>query len=161
MNNETPTTNESSVDILSDIDVSYQYASTGQRFLNYFIDNLILQYGLSFVSGILVALVFEPLNPGLLDRMTTNGTSEYWLFLFIILVLNYILYYPLCEKLFHGRTIGKLVTGTKAVKEDGSPLSFKDALLRSLVRMVPFEPLSGFGTPWHDSWTNTTVIKAR
>ena len=41
-------------------------------------------------------------------------------------------------------------------------LTFKDALLRSLSRCVPFEVLSGFSTlTWHDSWTGTMVVKAR
>jgi hypothetical protein len=40
-------------------------------------------------------------------------------------------------------------------------LTFKDALLRSLCRLIPFEVFSGFGVPWHDSLTNTMVVKKR
>jgi uncharacterized RDD family membrane protein YckC len=159
MNTETQI-NES-IDILSDSDISYEYASTGQRFLNYFIDNLLMRFGLTFLTGMILGLVLGPLAPDLLERMVTEGTTEYYIFVLTVLLMNYILYYTLCEKLFNGYTLGKLVTGTKAVRLDGSPLSFKDALLRSLCRMVPFEVFSGFGTPWHDSWTNTTVIKTR
>ena len=75
---------------------------------------------------------------------------------------NYLIYYTFCELAFKGYTLGKLITGTKAIRNDGQPLMFKDTLLRSLSRMVPFEVFSGFGDkPWHDSWTNTTVVKAR
>jgi len=66
-----------------------------------------------------------------------------------------------CEKAFKGRTLGKVISGTRAIRNDGGELTLKDALLRSLSRLVPFEVFSGFGTPWHDSWTNTQVIKAR
>jgi hypothetical protein len=59
--------------------------------------------------------------------------------------------------------LGKLITGTRAIREDGVELNFKDAFLRSLSRLVPFEPFSiwsGNGI-WHDSWTKTMVIKSR
>ena len=160
MNNETPTT-ETSPEILYESDISYEYATTGQRFLNYLIDNIIMRYGLTFLTGALVGVVLQFIDPELLIRMVTPGTSAYWIFIIIVVLQNYLIYYTLCEKLFNGHTLGKLITGTKAVRFDGSPLTFKDALLRSLSRMVPFEVLSGFGVPWHDSWTNTTVIKTR
>ena len=68
----------------------------------------------------------------------------------------------LFEKLFKGYTVGKLITGTRAIREDGKELTFKNAILRSLSRMVPFEPFSAFGgSPWHDRWTKTRVIKSR
>jgi uncharacterized RDD family membrane protein YckC len=76
--------------------------------------------------------------------------------------LNYIVYYTLCEKLLKGYTLGKLITGTRAIRQDGGELTFRNALLRSLSRCVPFEVFSGFNTlTWHDSWTDTKVIKAR
>ena len=77
----------------------------------------------------------------------------------MIIIVNYLVYYTLCEKLFRGQTLGKLITGTKSLRTDGEELTFKDALLRSLCRLVPFEVFSGFGVPWHDSWTNTMVVK--
>ena len=81
---------------------------------------------------------------------------------YLIAILNYLFYYTLCEKLFRGYTLGKLITGTRAVKENGQELSFTDAILRSLSRMVPFEAFSAFGGhPWHDRWTKTMVIKSR
>ncbi|HEX2627520.1 MAG TPA: RDD family protein, partial [Chitinophagaceae bacterium] len=67
-----------------------------------------------------------------------------------------------CEKLFQGYTIGKLLTGTRAVRNDGKELTWKDAIVRSLCRMIPFEVLSGFAyRPWHDSITKTTVVQVR
>src|SRR5258706_8425847 len=77
-------------------------------------------------------------------------------------VFNYTIYYTICEKTFRGYTLGKLITGTRAIRDDGTELTFKDALLRSLSRLVPLELLSGFAfRPWHDSWTKTQVIRAR
>jgi hypothetical protein len=54
-----------------------------------------------------------------------------------------------------------MITGTKAVNHDGSNISAKTAFLRTLCRLVPFEPFSAFGIPWHDSWTHTHVIDVK
>jgi uncharacterized RDD family membrane protein YckC len=71
------------------------------------------------------------------------------------------LYYTLSEELFNGITIAKLITGTKAINEIGRELSLKETFLRSACGLISFEPLSGLATPWHDSVTNTIVIKTR
>jgi uncharacterized RDD family membrane protein YckC len=62
---------------------------------------------------------------------------------------------------FRGKSIGKLITGTKAVNEDGSDISFGKAFARGFSRAVPFDAFSALGDPsypWHDKWTNTYVI---
>ncbi len=161
MNNETPT-NETSTDILSESDITYDYATTGQRFLNYLIDNIFMRVGLAILTAMVISLLLGGIFPDFLDRVMITGSSEYWIFAGIMLIINYLFYYTVCERFFNGYTLGKLITGTRAVRLDGSPLRFKDALLRSLSRIVPFDPLSAcFGAPWHDSWTNTTVIRSR
>ena len=160
--NYTPPPPESSVDILSESDITYEYATRGQRFLNFLIDNIIMRRTIGFLTAIVLGFVLGALgNPEFLYQMLVFGTGEYWIFAFTTLALNYFFYYTICERYFNGQTLGKLITGTKAVRLDGSPLTFKDALLRSLSRIVPFEAFSGFGIPWHDSWTDTTVIKKR
>jgi hypothetical protein len=41
-------------------------------------------------------------------------------------------------------------------------MSAKTVLLRTLCRIVPFEPFSAFGGhPWHDKWTRTYVIDVK
>ncbi len=60
-----------------------------------------------------------------------------------------------------GKTIGKYITGTRAVNEDGSKITFSTGFVRGLTRLVPFNALSALGSPtypWHDKWTNTLVI---
>jgi uncharacterized RDD family membrane protein YckC len=76
-------------------------------------------------------------------------------FVFIIAIL---------ESVTGGKTLGKLITGTRAVNQDGTRVSPRTAILRCLSRMVPFEPFSALGSPsfpWHDRWTNTFVIDER
>lgn len=144
--------------------VNYVNASLGQRFVNYLIDNLLMTYGLSYLTGIIVARFLYSIAPDFAYSVFTDDGEFGKLFLasYMIGIFNYVVYYTFCEKVFKGYTLGKLITGTRAIREDGMELTFRNALLRSLSRLVPFEPLSAFGVrPWHDSWTGTRVIKSR
>ncbi len=74
-----------------------------------------------------------------------------------------IAYYILLEGMT-GRTLGKLITGTKVVNERGEPPSFGQILGRTFSRFIPFEPFSFFGEDgrgWHDSVPGTYVVSTR
>ena len=61
----------------------------------------------------------------------------------------------------NGQSIGKMITGTIVVTEDGQKPSFGQILGRSFARIVPFEPFSFLGNDasgWHDKWSETKVI---
>ena len=155
-------------DYLSDLSGNineFVYATQGQRFLNWLIDNLLMRYGLSYATGYAVGTLLGLIAPDFLSSLVyeQNAMSPGLLLVGLIIgYFNYILYYTLSEKLFKGYTLGKLITGTRAIRQDGEELTVKDALLRSLSRCVPFEVFSGFNAlTWHDSWTDTMVVKAR
>lgn len=149
--------------LFTEEDLRQQYieASRGQRFFNWFVDFLLMRYALSWAVGFSVGYILASFFPEFYLQMLEEEGLEYYFTIYIIWFGNHIIYYTFCEKVFRGYTMGKLLTGTRAIREDGTELRFKDALLRSLVRIVPFEAISGFRTPWHDSWTKTTVIKSR
>jgi uncharacterized RDD family membrane protein YckC len=126
-------------------------ASTGQRFGNYLLDILFIYIG-SFVVGAVFYLI------GLGDVIENMNST---LFGVIFLLLYYV---P--QEALVGWILGKLVTGTRVVKEDGAPIGFGQALGRSLCRFIPFEAFSflgGNGQPvgWHDSISKTRVISIR
>jgi uncharacterized RDD family membrane protein YckC len=141
----------------------YVYASTGQRFLNFLIDNVLMRFGLNWATGYAAGILIASLAPSFLyDENYQIVNWKLYLISYLISIVNYLFYYTICEKLFKGITLGKLITGTKAIREDGGDLTFRDALMRSLSRIVPFEPFSAFnGHPWHDQWTKTMVVKTR
>jgi uncharacterized RDD family membrane protein YckC len=144
--------------------ITYTEASTSQRFVNYFIDSLFMQYAVAFGTTFLLAKVLITASPDAFYSFFGEGDDMPLLTTYAIALLNHLLYYTICEKAFRGHTLGKLVTGTRVIREDGEELTFKDALLRSLCRLVPFETISiwfGGGGPWHDTWTKTKVIKTR
>lgn len=150
-------------DLLSDeIHPYFQYVhgTQGQRFLNFLIDNIVMRLGLTYLTGYVAGQLLLALAPQFLYRLAAeDGKIGLYILSFFVVMINYLFYYTLCEKLFRGQTIGKLITGTRALRTDGEELTFRDALLRSLSRLVPFEMFSGFGVPWHDAWTNTMVVK--
>ena len=161
-NPDPPGKNSYSENLFDDHDL-YTDASLGQRFLNFLIDNLLMRFGLSYITGTAVGYLLGNLFPDYITSVIEDNNQFDLLFLaYIVGIFNYLLYYTICEKGFKGYTLGKWLTGTRAIRNDGTELTFKDALLRSLSRIVPFEVLSAFGRkPWHDSWTNTRVIKSR
>lgn len=137
-------------------------ASSDKRFLNYLLDLFIGIIVIAFVVGLILALLGFGEE---LDSEFINSRVFNYLFTF--------LYYLLFESLF-GRTLGKFVTGTMVVNEDGGKPTFGQILKRSLIRLIPFEPFSFFGNKgnlgedgkhrpvgWHDKWSRTRVIEIR
>ena len=66
---------------------------------------------------------------------------------------------------FKGRSIGKFITGTKAVNETNLPLNVIDLLKRNFTRAVPFEAFSFSGKmvfmingPIHE-WSMSSNLK--
>jgi uncharacterized RDD family membrane protein YckC len=132
-------------------------ASAGKRFANYIVD-LLMFYILIFTFGVVIALA-SPTAAELFTDSPGFAIADR----FITLIL-YALYMGTVEALFKGKSLGKLVTGTRAVNLDGSRISTGTAFLRGLSRAVPFCAFSAFGTPsnpWQDRWTDTMVIEGK
>lgn len=142
--------------LLSIEDELLRPAPVGLRLANCIIDFIVY-----YVLSILISFLLIPITPWMVSFALSHQFG-YELFFLGIALLIYWLYYFLMESCSKGKTVGKLITGTKAVNIDGQPITWKTAALRSLARFVPFEPLSVFGGfPWHDSWPYTMVVKER
>jgi len=134
-------------------------ASKGQRFANYLLDLVAMVAGM-FVLGIALA-VLAP-HSGIFDSWLfseDNPISDYVLNALMILI-----YYPLTEGLLKGKSLGKFITRTRAVRQDGSEITMQDVFMRSLSRLVPFEHFSFLGSTdrgWHDKWTDTRVVNEK
>lgn len=137
-------------------------ASKGKRFANLLIDR-ILFYGIFFLFGA-VAYV-------LADFLDSEAIYAFLLFLdnvnplldMFATSLVYVVFYTILESLTQ-RTIGKLITQTKVVLENGEKPKVDVILLRSLARIIPFEPFSFLGNSprgWHDTLTKTYVVDTK
>ena len=89
----------------------------------------------------------------------------------LVATLTIFLYYFLMELAF-GKTVGKMILGTKVVDKDGNPPSTLALLLRTLCRFIPFDAFSfllGSGWSkdgrlhgnWHDQLSETYVVSER
>ena len=148
------TTEQTTTDIL-DIKPIYVRASSGKRFLNYLIDVLFF-YLLFFVFGIMIALI----SPGSVDRLA-DESSGFGLIDRVVTLIVYAIYMSLVETIFKGKSLGKLITQTRALNLDGTRISPKTAFARGFSRAVPFCVFSALGTPcdpWQDRWTDTMVV---
>ncbi len=147
-------TEQQDADLLTSFETPLVRADGGKRFLNYLID-VVGFYVLVFVVSILVALLSPATLEGIDESGSFNPMEQ------VLALIFYALYMALSEIIFKGKSLGKLITGTRAVKLDGSPIDASKAFGRGFSRAVPFCAFSALGTPcipWQDRWTDTMVI---
>ncbi|MEO1515891.1 MAG: RDD family protein [Bacteroidota bacterium] len=149
------------------LDADYNYtteqrtaAPKYKRFLNFFIDYFIGGSLLGIIVGALIGLLLSLTNQqAILDFYLSSMICKFLLTLSIIIG-----YYTICEYYFEGKTIGKLITQTRVVSCDGKPLLFRQVLLRSIARFLPFETISVLlgqqsKGGWHDQISKTMVVE--
>src|SRR4051794_30712864 len=108
---------------LSDLEFNPALAGAGQRFLNYLIDLIAF-----FVFAFILALVFVQMGGTIYSYPSYSGPD---LIFRIVALLLYAIFMFLQEMIFKGRSIGKFITGTKAVNEDGTEMEPKTIFIRS------------------------------
>ncbi|MDH1883008.1 RDD family protein [Empedobacter sp. GD03797] len=119
-----------------DYKVGEHKANKGLRFLNFIIDyvSIILLTMLFFGFIAIVIVIINPESDIIYQLENINPLIDR-----VITVFFYVLLIFLSEFLTKGRSIGKLVTGTKVVMIDGSTPTTKDYFMRSLCRIIPFK----------------------
>lgn len=118
----------------------------GARFGYYLID-LVFVYILAFLIGVVSAFagVFEIWEDPLMSRL--------------IGILIFVGYYFILE-MSTGTTLGKLILGYTVIDKYAEKPKAGTLLGRNFARAVPFEAFSCLGERgWHDSWSNTYVVK--
>jgi len=140
---------------IEDEKITFKIASQGERATNFIID-LIFRSLLLFTVGFFGIFLYPD--------------PQFWLLIeegnllieIVIGTISTLLYYTVFEAVTNGKSLGKYITKTRAVKEDASPIGFSGAVLRSLCRIIPFEAFSYLGNDaigWHDEFSGTLVIK--
>lgn len=127
-------------------------AGQGARLANLIIDYL-AQIAISFVLGIVVVVIGGEQGAAFLEKMPGR-----------LIGIPILLAYYFVFEATTSRTLGKLITGTKVVNQDGRTPTIGQIVGRTFCRLIPFEAFSFFGTPprgWHDSIPKTLVVKAR
>ncbi len=143
--------------------VAPQPAPLDRRRLNFLIDGL--------VAGLLAVMATEAYG-----WLVLKGASQrpgdgvvrlppnFWLGFFIVAGVVWAAYFFVME-LAWGRTLGKLISGTKVVSEDGTRATEMQVLARTMARLIPFEFLTFIGQEdrrgLHDTMSHTMVILCR
>lgn len=132
-------------------------ASQGQRFLNLLLDyvgQIALMMLVGVVIGVISVVTGNPQLANMFDNM--NTLTEYAFTIVLVLI-----YYNLFE-IFTSRTLGKFITKTIVVDENGNKPEYQIIMIRSLCRLIPFDALSFLGASprgWHDSISRTYVVQ--
>lgn len=126
-----------------------------RRFFNWLIDKILLYALWAVGGGVAIAIYGEPVEIWFEEL--------HWSLDYALSYLTVVVYYTFMEGAF-GFTIGKLITQTRVVDQYGRQPTFWRAFLRSLARIIPFEPFSLLMSDdenrrgWHDSLAKTYVI---
>lgn len=115
------------------VSFDFQIAGLGTRAIAQIIDLLI-------VALVEVAVVFFGVAAG----TVTNSGTVMGLVLIVFSFLNVFGYFWVSESLWSGQTVGKKAFRLRAVGDRGEPLTFMQAGIRNIVRIVDFLPY-GYG----------------
>jgi len=120
------------------IEVSYELAGIGSRFVAAVIDHAIQ-------LGVLIALAFGSLyllSGGAMLRRTALASLPLWFEAGLILATFLVLfgYHTFYELRWGGQTPGKRIARLRVVRDGGYPIDFYSSLVRNLVRIVDILP---------------------
>jgi|SRR5690606_39163205 len=154
MTSELNDQNQLDFNILDEQTPEYIPASRPVRLLNYIIDFIFFY----FMTGFVVSVITVVGLGSIIQYVIFTSPTLFML----IYVFSYGLFMGAMEAVTKGRSLGKLITKTKVVFENGESVDIATAFKRGMCRLVPFEVFSAFGGdypwPWHDSWTKTYVV---
>jgi uncharacterized RDD family membrane protein YckC len=115
------------------IELAYDVAGIGSRFLAALIDHVIIATILSF-SCVALTLVLDQLDAGL-DTFLVLSVF------FIGIYLSIVAYYVFFETTWNGQTPGKRLVGIRVVRTGGRPIGFLGSAIRNLIRLADFLPI--------------------
>ena len=122
------------------IELQFQLAGIGKRFLAYLIDRLI-QFGLIFALFIVISLILFAGNKlvavtDVIYKM--RQVLGQWIIAGAILVYGVLSlgYFILFEYIWSGSTPGKRSQHIRVIRTDGAPISFLEAAVRNILRAV-------------------------
>ncbi len=131
------------------------YASSGQRLANLFIDTIMYYILLIVVSAILGVVL------ALIGGMALVNTIVDSSFFNIAVTYGTILLYFIVFEFFLQKSIGKYLSKTIVVNENGEKPTLKQIVGRTFSRFIPFDAFSYLGSSvrgWHDTLPNVYVV---
>ena len=127
------------------VPVRYDVVGLGSRFVGLIIDTTVIHTVvlLLVLLGILVLSMSGVAMDFFIGFDALGALAKALIaFLFLFYFAFYWGYHIFYESTRLGRTPGKRYAGTQVVKQDGSPITFRDALIRNLLRIVDSLPMA-------------------
>ncbi|KAA3662195.1 MAG: RDD family protein [Chloroflexi bacterium] len=126
------------IDTPENVIFGYEVVGIGSRFIAALVDTLIIgiiQGILYLLMGLIISFDF--------DFMGDNST----VIIAALTLMNFLFlwgYYIFFEMQWNGRTPGKQLAGLRVIRQDGTPITLPESIIRNLVRLVDFLPV-GYG----------------
>jgi uncharacterized RDD family membrane protein YckC len=143
-NPEAPAFHET-VETPEQVRLHLELAGLGTRSIAYILDTL-LRYGVLLAIFVAVILIFDIFQ---LHWETTSDRFGTHLIAIVLTLLYFFMewgYFAVFEWLWTGQTPGKRAARIRVLKDGGGPISFLDAALRNLVRIVDSSgPMAAIG----------------
>ena len=147
---------------LFDQDIQHYFeASKGKRLTNYVIDyaaNSLVSFVFWIFIGIILTLSLgEEVAVSILEADSVPS----FLLQVVLSSLMSLAFFTIVEYYSKGKSLGKLITKTRAVQRSGERMTFDHVIKRSACRLIPFDAFSYLGelkSGWHDSIPGTKVI---
>ncbi len=121
------------VDTPENVVFGYEVVGIGSRFIAALIDSLIilvLQGVAALGFGFILLTAFE------VESLEAWITAVYLLLAFALLWGYYIFF----ELLWNGQSPGKRWNGLRVIRQDGTPITLTESIIRNLIRIVDFLP---------------------
>ena len=117
--------------------MDYPDAGVKSRFTGALFDYIIIFIYMVFLTGLFMILQLEPLSfiPRTLFATPISGQIS----VICMLTIPVILYFSFCESSRFQQTFGKCKADLRVISTDGTKLGFPRALLRSVVKFIPWE----------------------
>ena len=129
--------------------ITVETAGPGTRILNYIIDAICF-----YIFYVVLLCLYFLLKAQVEILSSDNNKAGLYFFTAFAVTLYYTLFESLMQK-----TPGKLITKTIVIDEYGNKPDLNTIIGRSLIRLIPFDPISFLsGRGWHDRWSNTFVV---
>ncbi len=118
-------------------------APAWKRFINYIIDSLLFYFFINIVF-------FYPVRNNLFSPV----------YAVLIGIIFFIAYIIICEFKF-GKTLGKLITGTRVITKDGNLPKLRSIIMRAFSRFIPFNSWVTLftGLSLHDRTSETRCVE--
>ena len=140
------------INLIKNIRNKMDIADKGKRVANLIIDLIVI---VILIFNIIINILISAYYPEFRNPQSISNK----LFIYILIFVYYFIF-----ELFTGKTIGKLITKTIVVDNEGNHPNLKKILIRNFIRFIPFDGLSflfGKVNGMHDTISKTTVINSK